>query len=71
MTAAQRSVDRVDRLAYSIDEAGEALGVTDRHIRNLIERGDIRSVKLGRRRVIPATVLEALLAGREVPNDAA
>lgn len=67
MSRAQ-SVETVDRLAYSIDEAGQALGVTGRHIRNLIERGEIRSVRLGRRRVIPAEVLRELLATGEAVN---
>ncbi len=53
----------VERLAWSIDEAAAAVGVTPRHMRNLIERGQIRTVRLGRRRVIPAAVLAEVLDG--------
>lgn len=53
----------VIRKAWSIDETAETLGVTSRHIRNLIERGELRSVKAGRRRLIPDAVLEDFLNG--------
>lgn len=37
---------------YSLDRAADALSVTRRHIYNLINRGELRSVKVGRRRFI-------------------
>ncbi len=50
-----------DRMAYGIDEAAAALGVSRRHVYDLIARGELRSVKAGRRRLIPRTELERLL----------
>lgn len=50
-----------ERLAYSPAEAAEALGVCRQTIHNLIVRGEIRSVKIGRSRRIPAAELVRLL----------
>jgi len=61
-----------ERLAYSPSEVAAALGCTRQHIQNLIRRGELRSVKLGRRRVIPRHVLTDLLGIDEAtPNEAA
>lgn len=54
-----------ERLAYSPAELADALGVTRQHIQNLIARGEVPSIKLGRRRLIPARVVENLLAGAQ------
>lgn len=37
-----------DRLAYTIDDAADALGISRRAVEGLILRGDIRSRKAGR-----------------------
>lgn len=55
------------RLAYSPDEAAAALGVTRQHIYALMARGQLRSVKLGRSRRIPADALEALVSADAEP----
>ncbi|MCC5954173.1 MAG: helix-turn-helix domain-containing protein [Acidimicrobiia bacterium] len=52
----------VDRLAYSPAEAAQALGCTRQHIYNMLTRGELHSIKLGKRRFIPRAGLEALLA---------
>lgn len=52
----------VGRLAYSVDEAAEALGVSRDTVQDLIRRAELHSVKLGHRRVIPRAALEALLS---------
>lgn len=51
-----------ERLAYSTTEFAEAFGVTRTHVQNLIARGELRSVRLGRRRLIPRQVVDDLLA---------
>lgn len=56
------------RLAYSPAELAEALGVTRAHIHNLIRRGELRSIKLGRSRLIPADVVQDLLDGEDVAS---
>ncbi len=49
-------------MAYSAREAAEAVGISERHMRNLINSGHIRTVRLGRRLLIPAEALRDLLA---------
>jgi excisionase family DNA binding protein len=58
-------------LAYSPSEAAAALGCTRQHVQNLIRRGELRSVKLGRRRLIPRHVLADLLGVDEATPDKA
>lgn len=48
-------------LAVSIPEAGRRIGVCPRTITNLIRAKELTSRKIGRRRVIPITALEAFL----------
>jgi excisionase family DNA binding protein len=49
--------------AYSVVQAGAALGVSRQVIYSLIQRGELRTVKAGRRRLIPATEITRLLEG--------
>lgn len=50
-----------ERLAYRIDEAAESMGVSPRMIYYLIEAGKLSTVKIGRRTLIPADDLRALV----------
>ena len=50
------------KLAYSASEAAETLGCSERHIRDMVNEGQIRVVRLGRRLLIPAEALRELLA---------
>ncbi|MGH3710483.1 MAG: excisionase family DNA-binding protein [Pseudonocardiaceae bacterium] len=50
------------KLAYSIDEAFLALSIGRTQLFDLLRRGEITSVKIGRRRLIPAASLDAYLA---------
>jgi excisionase family DNA binding protein len=50
-----------DRLALSIEEAAERIGVSADLVRNLATAGTIPSAKVGRRRVIPVAGLEAFI----------
>lgn len=61
--APNRAIGEPARLAYSAAEVAPMLGCTRQHINNMIARGELRSVKLGRRRLIPASAIDALLAG--------
>lgn len=61
-----------ERRLYPIPEAAEQLGgITERMLWTLVARGDIKSVKVGRRRMIPATALDTYVAGLEVEAAAA
>lgn len=49
-------------------EAAERLGVTDRTIRNLISRGDLRGYRLGKSRTIRIDVHELDAVLRPIPT---
>lgn len=55
----------IDRLAYSVDEAAQALGISRARLYELIADGTIPSVKLGRRRLIRRETLVRLLEDLE------
>lgn len=42
---------------FTIDEAGRALGVSRATVWRLIQRGDLPSVRRGRRRLVPSTAV--------------
>lgn len=49
------------KLTYTVAEASALLGVSARLVYNEIERGNIRAIEIGRRKLIPAVELERLL----------
>jgi excisionase family DNA binding protein len=51
------------RLAVGMAEAALRLGLSARTIANLIKRNELPSRKVGRRRIIPVTALEAFVRG--------
>lgn len=67
-SAASRS-SGADKLAYSVREAAEAMGVSPDLVRRLIGTGELRSVRLAGRVVIPVVEVESLLGiKREAPD---
>jgi excisionase family DNA binding protein len=52
------------RAAYSVDETAELLGCCSASIYRALRRGDLESVMLGGRRLIPARSLERLLTAK-------
>lgn len=54
----------MEKLCLSINEAAETLSVTPRFVHMLIAKGDVKSVRLGRRRLVPREALERLIADR-------
>ena len=56
---------RVERLAYSPEEAAEALGISRHLVYDLLRTGQLRSRKAGNRRLIGLSQIEAFLAGDE------
>jgi excisionase family DNA binding protein len=52
-----------ERLVWSVEEAGRRLGISRAHAYELIARGEIPHLRLGRRLVVPKRAIEVLLAG--------
>jgi excisionase family DNA binding protein len=51
-----------ERLALSVEEAGVLLGISRDLAYDLVARGELPSVRLGRRLVVPRRALEETLA---------
>jgi excisionase family DNA binding protein len=51
----------VKRISYRYDEAEAATGLSRETIRRLVDRGEIKTVRVGRCVLIPAAELEKLL----------
>jgi excisionase family DNA binding protein len=48
-------------ITYSLEKAAEESGLSQRTLQYAIERGELTSVRIGRRRLIPASSLEEFL----------
>jgi excisionase family DNA binding protein len=49
------------RLVWSVEEAGGLLGISRAHAYELVARGDLPHLRLGRRIVVPKRALDELL----------
>ena len=61
-------VTSTKRGTYSVDDAADRLGVSRSTVYEAIKRGDIPSIKIGKRIVVPITPLEQLIASGEQVN---
>jgi len=57
-----------DRLVYTVAEAGELLGISRAFAYELVSRGELPVIRLGRRRLVPKVALLALVEA-DRPND--
>lgn len=57
----QTAHDTTRRLAYPIPESAYLLGISARGLYRLIDAGHLRTVKLGRRRLVPADELDRMI----------
>ncbi len=55
---------KTSRLGYGITETAKLIGCSPGHIRNLIDRKELPSAKIGRRRIVRDEDLRAFLAQR-------
>ena len=60
-----------DRLAYSVREAADIVGLGETKMRELLLRGDIASKKVGRTRLVPRWALDDWLAETTPVEDSA
>ena len=56
----------VERLAFRVEEAAEALGLGRDSVFKLLREGRLRSVMVGSRRLIPVAAVHEFLAGPQV-----
>ncbi len=59
--------DSGDRLVFTVAEAGELLGISRAFAYELVARGELPVVRLGRRRLIPKRALLALVGAGDYP----
>ena len=60
-----------ERLVYSVEEVAAQLGIGRNQAYEAIHRGEIPSIRVGRRLLIPTAALERLLEQAGQPDDEA
>lgn len=63
----------IPKIAYSVDQAARALSIGRTKVFELLKAGQLRSIKIGSRTIIPAEGLQAMLAAgpsREIKSNA-
>lgn len=61
MNEAEAARPDEERLVWTVEEAGRLLGISRAHAYELVARGDLPHLRLGRRVVVPKHAIEALL----------
>ena len=56
-------VTDVQRKTYTVDQAAELLGIGRNTAYEAVRRGEIPTIKIGRRLLVPRAALERMLAG--------
>jgi excisionase family DNA binding protein len=59
----------LEQLAVSVPKAAQSLSISTRFCYDMVERGLLPSVRLGRRILIPVDALTALVHGDGPPSD--
>lgn len=59
---------RTERLTMPVEEAGEMLGISRSLAYELVRRGELPSLRLGRRVVVPVRALEAMVEHASEPH---
>ena len=68
-TQATPTLPSDDRLVYSVTEVGELLGISRAFAYELVARGELPVVRLGRRRLVPKFALLSLLGAELADAD--
>lgn len=56
-----------DRLVYTVAEAGEMLGISRAFAYELVARGELPVIRLGRRCLVPKVALLSMVGNQEEP----
>ena len=59
--ATRHLAPHVARLVWTVDQAAELLGISRAHAYELVARGELEHVRLGRRIVVPKRVIDDLV----------
>jgi excisionase family DNA binding protein len=51
----------VRKLALSVEEAADCMSLAERAVWDLVGTGQLRSLKVGRRRIVPVSAIEEFL----------
>jgi excisionase family DNA binding protein len=60
-----RTSQRTERMVVSISDVAWTLSVSENHVRNLLARGELKRVNLGRRVLVTTESIKALLATQQ------
>jgi excisionase family DNA binding protein len=52
----------------SLDQAADRLSITTRYLQMLVARGDLPTIRIGRRRLVRAADLDAFVKARMTPS---
>jgi excisionase family DNA binding protein len=63
--AQQHVISPVEKRAFSIKETARACGISRATVYRLVADGKLKTLKIGARRVVPVSAIEALLSGGE------
>jgi len=58
MPAHSATCQPIQRLTLSVDETAQAVGLSPRFVRTLIQRGQLRAIRVGTRVLVPVGELE-------------
>jgi excisionase family DNA binding protein len=64
-------MSKADRVTYTAAEVAAKTGISRSSVYQLLDRGEIPAVRVGRRRLIPASWVETLDAARDDHGDGA
>ena len=71
MTKSIEKLEKIERLLFTFQETAFALGVCERTARNLVARGELRAVRIGRSVRVPLEEIRRIAGGAELATEGA
>ena len=59
----------VERRTLTIKETAAPLGISDRMVYEMVERGDIQTIRIGKRILVPISALDQFVNENRSPNN--